>query len=81
MSLITLFIDDVEVTVEEGISVAAALINAGVWTFRMSVGGQPRAPLCAMGICFECRVPIDGQRHRRACTESCRMGMEVRTDD
>ena len=25
-----------------------------------SVSGEPRAPLCGMGICYECRVTIDG---------------------
>ena len=27
-----------------------------------SVTGEPRGPLCAMGVCFECRVTIDGRR-------------------
>ena len=74
-----IFIDGVETTVEEGISVAAALINHGVWDFRTSVDGSSRGPVCAMGICFECRVSIDGEPHRRACMESCRAGMKVRT--
>ena len=77
--MITLTIDGTETTVEEGSTVAAALINAGVWHFRSSVDGAPRAPICAMGICFECRVTIDGRPHRRACMESCRPGMEVIT--
>lgn len=77
--MITIFIDGDQTRVEGGISVAAALINAGVWSFRSSVEGDPRAPLCAMGACFECRVTIDGHRHRRACMESCRAGMKVVT--
>jgi len=77
--VITISIDGVETNVEEGISVAAALINAGVWGFRTSVAGAPRGPVCAMGICFECRVNLDGNQHRRACMESCRAGMEVTT--
>jgi sarcosine oxidase subunit alpha len=32
-----------------------------------------------MGICFECRVTIDGAPHRRACLTPCRDGMEVTT--
>ena len=77
--MITISIDGVETNVEEGISVAAALINAGVWGFRTSVAGAPRGPVCAMGICFECRVNLDGNPHRRACMESCRAGTEVTT--
>lgn len=60
-------------------TVAAALWNSGHLRFRTSVSGEPRAPLCAMGICFECRVEIDGSPHRRACMELCAPGMEVRT--
>ncbi len=77
---VTIVIDGAPIEVEKGLSVAAALINAGVWGFRSSVGGSPRGPICAMGVCFECRVTIDGLPHRRACLESCRSGMEVRTD-
>ena len=79
--MITISIDGVETEVEEGVSVAAALINAGVWSFRASVAGAPRGPVCAMGICFECRVTLDGHAHRRACMESCSAVMEVRTGD
>ena len=77
--MIKISINGTETVVEEGISVAAALVNAGVWHFRSSVEGLPRAPICLMGICFECRVTVDGQPHRRACMESCRDGMEVST--
>jgi D-hydroxyproline dehydrogenase subunit gamma len=65
--------------VEAGSTVAAALWSAGHWAFRRSVVGEPRGPLCGMGVCFECRVTIDGRPHRRSCLESVRRGMEVRT--
>jgi len=72
-------IDGRPVDVEAGTSVAAALWNAGAASVRTSVAGAPRGPLCAMGICFECRVTIDGQPHRRACLATCRDGMEIDT--
>lgn len=62
-----------------GISVAAALINAGVHVFRRSVQGEPRGPVCGMGVCHECRVEIDGIAHRRACLVPVSEGMEVQT--
>jgi sarcosine oxidase subunit alpha len=61
-------------------TVAAALLNAGVWSFRRSVSGEARGPVCGMGICHECRVTIDGVAHRRACLEPVREGMSVTTD-
>lgn len=64
--------------VERGITLAAALQNAGLG-FRRSVTGEMRGPLCGMGICYECRVTIDGVAHRRACMVVVEPGMEVRT--
>ena len=62
-----------------GVTVAAALANSGVHRLRTSVTGEARGALCAMGICFECRVTIDGAPHRRACMERIRDGMDVST--
>ena len=67
--------------VPAGASVAAALLNLGAGAFRRSVGGEPRAPLCGMGICFECRATIDGVPHRRACLVPVADGMRVTTSD
>jgi D-hydroxyproline dehydrogenase subunit gamma len=64
-----------------GTTVAAALLNAGVWSFRTAVTGGARAPLCGMGACHECRVTIDGVAHRRACLVPLAEGMVVRTGD
>ena len=68
------------VAVGEGSSVAAAILTAGVGAFRRSVTGEPRGPLCGMGICFECRATVDGVAHRRTCMLPAREGMEVSTD-
>jgi sarcosine oxidase subunit alpha len=50
---------------------------AGRSGFRRSVSGELRGPLCGMGICFECRVLVDGQLHVRSCQMLCREGMEI----
>jgi sarcosine oxidase subunit alpha len=79
--LITLTVNGKVVSVPEGTTVAAAILNRGEITFRRSVTGEPRAPLCGMGICFECRVTIDGEPHSRSCTILAADGMEVVTDE
>jgi len=61
-----------------GSTVAAAILQAGAAS-RISVRGEPRQPLCGMGICYECRARIDGQAHQRACQIVCRDGMQVVT--
>ena len=76
---VDLLVDGRHVCAAAGTTVAAALVDAGVHAFRTSVRGEPRAPLCGMGICFECRVTIDGVPHRRACLVSVAEGMQVAT--
>jgi len=68
------------ITVPAGAMVSAAVAVAGANGFRKSVTGEPRGPLCGMGICFECRVTINGRPHCRSCQIPCEAGMEVRTD-
>jgi sarcosine oxidase subunit alpha len=67
------------ITSVAGSSVAAALLSNGFTSFRTSVSGEPRAPLCGMGICFECRVTIDGEAHVRSCQVTVCEGMEITT--
>jgi D-hydroxyproline dehydrogenase subunit gamma len=78
---ITLLINGRSVTVPEGVMVSTAVALSGATVFRRSVTGGRRAPLCGMGICFECRVTIDGRPHARSCQILCRDGMDVRTDE
>jgi len=77
---VRLLVNGVAVTIPAGSMVSAAVLKAGTSSFRRSVTGEPRGPLCGMGICFECRVTIDGEAHCRSCQTICRDGMEVRTD-
>jgi sarcosine oxidase subunit alpha len=76
---ITLNINGRPINVSAGVTVAAAILTAGNTSFRRSVTGQPRGPLCGMGICFECRASIDGVLHRRTCQLAVRAGMEIET--
>lgn len=76
---VTLMVNGASITMKEGSMVSAAIAIAGANVFRRSVAGESRGPLCGMGICFECRVTIDGQAHCRSCQIPCREGMEVRT--
>jgi aerobic-type carbon monoxide dehydrogenase small subunit (CoxS/CutS family) len=59
----------------------AAILASGAPFVRRSVHGEPRGALCGMGICFECRVTINGVRHCRSCTIVCEHEMDIRTDE
>ena len=76
--IIPLAVNGVMVEVEEGASVAVAAAVAQQ-ACRTSVTGQPRWPLCGMGICFECRMTINGQPQSRTCQIKCEPNMDVRT--
>ncbi len=66
------------VRVRLGTSVAAAMLLAGN-ACRMSVTGEPRGPLCGMGVCMECRATVDGVAHVRTCQLQACSGMTVVT--
>lgn len=72
-------INGTPVDVPDGLTVAAAVALAGETAFRHSILGEPRAPLCGMGICFECRVTIDGLAYARSCQIPVKAGMDVHT--
>ena len=81
MADITIYIDQRAVRVKAGISVAAALAIAGDGELgcitRYSASGTPRAPLCGMGVCHECRTTINGVAHQLACQTPCVEGLRI----
>ena len=77
-SSVALTVNGTPVHVPRGATVAAAVLMAGSHA-RTSITGEPRAPLCGMGICFECRVTINGLPHQKSCQILCESGMDVQT--
>ena len=76
---IEIVVDGRRIETAAGASVASALLNAGIFAFRRSERGEARAPLCGMGVCYECRVTIDGISHQRACMTAVTGGMTIAT--
>jgi D-hydroxyproline dehydrogenase subunit gamma len=74
--LFQITVDGASVIVPRGITVAAALMNADL-AIRASVSDEPRAALCGMGVCQECRVTIDGRAYQRACMSAVHAGMSI----
>ena len=77
---VNLTVNGARVVVPSGTTVAVAMLLAGQ-PCRTSVTGEPRGPLCGIGICFECRAAINGTPHLRSCQILCEPGMEVKTDE
>ncbi len=79
---IAVTVDGEAVSVGAGDSAAAAALLAGVPATRTHpAGGEPRAPYCMMGVCFECLMVIDGAPSRQACLVTVRDGMRIERQD
>jgi D-hydroxyproline dehydrogenase subunit gamma len=71
------YFDGRPVTGRPGQSVAIALWNAGIRTLRQSpIDAAPRGMFCAIGVCQECVVMIDGIR-RPSCATLVQPGLRV----
>lgn len=77
---VTVTVNGSAISVPRGTTVAVA-VSMAAQACRTSVSGEPRSGLCGMGICYECRVLIDGKPHCRSCQILCEPGMDVRMDD
>ncbi len=75
---VTVIIDGRPYQVPAGESAAAAVLASGIRHTRTTpISGAARAPLCLMGVCYECLMVIDGQPNRRACQERVHEGMQI----
>lgn len=79
--MITLQINNKNISIVEGSTVATVIFASDAGSFRRSVLGEPRFPLCGMGICFECRVTINGVKHQKSCQILAEEGMKIETDE
>jgi predicted molibdopterin-dependent oxidoreductase YjgC len=75
---ITLYVDGQAVIAERGETVAAVLLREEQHASRLSaVGGEPRAPFCMMGVCFDCLAIVDGVSSTQTCLATAQEGMRV----
>lgn len=79
--MIKLKINNQETEIPNGSTVATAIFATAAKSFRRSMTGEKRFPLCGMGVCFECRVSIDGVKHQRSCQILAKEGMKILTDE
>jgi len=76
---LTVHVNGKAIAVPRGATAAVAVLLAGD-ACRTSVSGEPRAPFCGMGTCFECRVEIDAVPHVRSCQVLCQPEMKIKSD-
>ena len=75
---VTLQLDGKPLPARRGQTVAAAMLAAGQRVLRHTRrAGKPRGLFCAMGVCFDCVMTIDGEPGVRACMTKVEDGMQV----
>ena len=75
-----IWFDGAALSAYPGETVAAVLLAAGHRRTRISGRrGAPRGVYCAMGLCWECLVVVDGRPNLRACLTPVAPGMRVET--
>lgn len=75
---VTIEVDGQPLEARAGETIATAMLANGRRILRRTrIRGKPRGLFCAMGICFDCIVTVDGQSGVRACLERVRPGMRV----
>jgi len=79
-SAFVLRVDGREIEALPGLTVAAALLRAGVTSWRRTrVTGEPRGVFCGIGVCFDCLVTVNDRPNQRACITAVHPGDVVRT--
>ncbi len=79
---VTVTVNNQTVTAPDGQSVWATMALAGqVTTRKAALSGEDRSAFCAMGVCFECLVQIDGTPNQQACLRRVSEGMNIQSQD
>ncbi len=60
-------VDGERILAYEGETIAAVLLAAGKRACRNTKKKEPRGIYCGIGICFECRMIVDGKPNTRVC--------------
>src|SRR4051812_25538512 len=72
--------DGREISALPGQTIAAALWQAGIVSWRRTRGaGLPRGVFCGIGVCFDCLVTVNGTPDVRACRRRAQDGDVVTT--
>src|SRR5689334_11376934 len=75
---ITIQVNGAPLAAYAGETIATALLARGQVALRRTPKqGRPRGLFCAMGVCFDCLVTVDGASNVRSCVTAARDGMRV----
>ena len=76
--MITFDFDGRPITAEPGQTIAAALLAAGIRTWRATrFDARPRGLFCGIGACYDCLIQVNGASSLRACLTEARQDDQV----
>jgi predicted molibdopterin-dependent oxidoreductase YjgC len=73
----TFAFDEHSIPICSGDTIAASLMREGILVTRRSNLGEARGVFCAIGICNDCLVTVDGVTNVRACLAVAMAGLRV----
>lgn len=74
-------LDNKTILATEGQTIAEAMMAAGHKTLRISKEGTHQGVFCGMGVCFGCRMIVDGIPNIRTCVTPVTLGCSVQTQN
>ena len=74
-------VDGRTIIARSGQTIAEALLANGLRGFRMTRKQSPRGVYCGMGICYECRMIVNGIPNVRTCMTLATPGCRIATQD
>ena len=75
---VTVFLDGEPIAAWRGQTIAAAIVASGRRVLRRTRRtGKPRGLFCAMGVCFDCVMIVNGKPGVRACVTAVEDGMRI----
>jgi aerobic-type carbon monoxide dehydrogenase small subunit (CoxS/CutS family) len=72
-------VDGKSMKARSGQTIAEVLISNAKLTFRKTRNNASRGVYCNMGICYECRMIVNGRPNVRTCITPAFPGCEVKT--
>ena len=74
-------VDGKSILAYSGQTIAEVLLSSGLRVLRVTRKHAPRGVYCGMGICYECRMTVNGMPNVRTCVTLAKPGCKVITQD
>jgi aerobic-type carbon monoxide dehydrogenase small subunit (CoxS/CutS family) len=81
MKQFDIYVNGRPVPATQGQTIAEAMLAQGLRTCRNTRSRSPRGVFCGMGICYECRMIVDGIANVRTCMAPAIPGSRIHFQD